>query len=366
MKNKIISEIKNINNDKIIKILITTLFIFLPIIDMLRTTPIKDIEILGISIIELLNLLLIGISFLLTIPKIKKKHLKYLSFYFLIIIIYSIFHIINTYQFNLSLTPLSTHNFIVESYYIVRVYILPLLLMIILFENNKIFNRKYYLNIMKYLVIMISGQIIMLNLCRFSYSSYADGTAAYLINKTNFFDVFNYEGDYKKLFTVGLFSSTNQISIILFMLLAFNIYNLYLHPKIKNLILLVVQCISMIIVGTKVAAAGSLIVLVISLMMYYFFVILKREKHNLNYSLMHISSIIIVSLIFSISPFIKFYTEKIPGTGFKNDLSVEEIENIREKIDDDLSNEETINLLVDNPQVFKISPIFYEMYQPSK
>ena len=282
---------------------------------------------------------------------------------FIIIIIYGIFHIINTYNFNLSLIPKSTHNFIVETYYIVRVYILPLLLMIILFENKKMFNRKYYLNIMKYLVIMISGQIILLNLCGFSYSSYASGPSQYQINSSSFVDVFNYKGDYKNLFTVGLFSSANQISIILFMLQAINIYNLYLYPKIKNLLLLLIQSISMIIIGTKIAAAGSLIVLIVSLAMYYFFVILKKEKHNFKYSILHVSSIIIISLIFLISPFIKFYTEKIPGTGFKNDLSVEEIETIRDKIyDDNLSEKEMVEVLVENPEVFKISPIFYNMY----
>lgn len=362
MKNKIMNKIKTIDTDKIIKILITTMFIFLPIIDMLRTTPIKDIEFCGLAIIELINILVIGISFILTIPKIKKKHLKYLSIYFIMIIIYSIFHIINTYNFNTELILDSTHNFIVEAYYIVRVYILPLLLMIVLFENKKMFNRKYYINIMKYLVFMISGQIVLSNILRFSYGSYSDGRASYLINKTSFIDVFNYEGDYKKLFTKGLFSSANQISIILFMLLPMNIYNLYLHPKKRNIILVFLQCLSMIIIGTKVAAAGSILVLIATLLMYYFFCILKREKHNLKYSLMHISSIILVSIIFVISPFTRLYTEKIPGTGFKNDLPVEEIETIRNKIDEDLSDSELVKVLVDNPQVFKISPIFYEMY----
>ena len=362
MKDKILKKIKTLNNDEIIKILITSLFIFLPIIDMLRATPVKDIELFGIAIIELLNLLLISISFILTIPKIKKKHLKYLSIYFLAIIIYGIFHVINTYSFNTILVPESTHNFIVESYYIIRVYILPLLLMIILFENKKKFNRKYYLNIMKYLVIMISGQIVILNLCRFSYSSYAEGASSYLINKTNFIDVFNYTDDYKNLLTVGLFESTNQISIILFMLLSINIYNLYLQPKIKNLLLVVLQCVSMIIIGTKVAALGSILVLVATIIMYYFFVILKREKLELKYSLMHITSIIIVSIIFFISPFTRLYTEEIPGTGFKNDLPKEEIQTIRNKIDEDLSNEEITKILIENPKVFKISPMFYQMY----
>lgn len=362
MMNKINKFYEKINANKIIMVLITLMFMFLPIVDMLRVTKLKDVEFLGISIIELLNLLFIGVSFILTIPKIKKTHLKYLILYFMFIIIYGVFHIINTYSFNMNLVPDSVHNFVVEAYYIVRVYILPLLLMIILFENKKMFNRKYYLNIMKYLVILISGQIVLLNLCGYSYSSYAFGDEALMINKSNFFDVFGYTGDYKKLLTVGLLSSTNQVSIILFMLLAINIYNLYLKPNIKNCLLVILQCFSMIIIGTKVAALGSILILVVTLVMYYFFVILKKEKYVKKYSLMHISLILIVSGLLAISPFTRLYTEKIPGTGFKNDLSIEEIEEVRGKLTDSVENQDMITLLKENATVFKISPMFYEMY----
>lgn len=363
MINNISRVFGKINLDKIIKMLITLMFVFLPIVDMLRVTSIKDVELFGVSIIELINIFLVGVSFIFTIPKIKKKHLVCLAVYFMCIIIYLIFHVINTYSFNLALVPESTHNFIVEAYYIFRVYILPLLLMIVLFENKKIFNRQYYLNIMKYLVIVISGQIVVLNLCGFSYSTYAFGNDSFLINKTNFFDVFGYTGDYKNLFTIGLMSSANQISIILFMLLAINVYNLYLCPKTKNLLLIFLQCFSMIIIGTKVAALGCLLILFATLFMYYFFVILKRDKHNKRYSLMHIGLIVMVSIVLMVSPFARLYTEKIPGTGFKNDLSIEEIKRVRGQLDDStLTEEQLIELLSENSTVFKISPMFYNMY----
>lgn len=349
--------------NKVIKYLITALFIFLPIIDMLRATPIKDVEILNISIIELVNLLIIGITFILTIPKAKKKHLKFLSIYFLIIIIYGIFHVINTYQFNTLIFPGATHNFITESYYIIRVYILPLLLMIVLFENKEIFNRKYYMNITKYLVLMISGQIVLLNLFRYSYGSYAQGDKSFLINTSNFFDVFTHQGDFKELMTVGLFSSTNQISIILLMLLPLNIYNLYLKSNKRNASLVILQVISMIIIGTKVAATGSIMILIASLIMYYFFVLLKREKYNKKYTLNHILCIIIGILVISVSPFSKFYQDKATGNEFKNDPPATEMESIREQINtENLTDEEFTTLLLENPNVFKISPVFYEMY----
>ncbi len=59
--------------DKIIKWCITTLLILLPFLDMLRTTDIRHFEILGISIIEIFNILLIGMAFILTLFKLKVK-----------------------------------------------------------------------------------------------------------------------------------------------------------------------------------------------------------------------------------------------------------------------------------------------------
>jgi len=48
-----------LENNKIIKILITAVFLLFPIIDILRSTNIKNIEIFNISIIEFINFLLI-------------------------------------------------------------------------------------------------------------------------------------------------------------------------------------------------------------------------------------------------------------------------------------------------------------------
>ena len=348
--------------DKIIKYLITIMFLLLPIIDMLRTTSVEDIEIFNISIIELINLLLIGISFIFTIPKIKKKHLKYLSIYFLIILVYTFFHIINTYNFDISLLSGASHNYIVELYYIVRVYILPLLLMIILFENKEIFNRKYYLNIIKYLVIIISGQIVLLNICRFSYSTYSDANSQYLINNTSFLDIFVTTKDFRELLTVGLFSSANQISLILFMLLPLNIYNLYLDSNKKNICLVIIQVLSMIIIGTKVAALGSILVLIFTLLMYYFFIIIKKDTFNKNYAFSHIICIIISTSIIVISPFTRLYLSGDNIHGFNSGITEEEIISKKSMITEEISTNELTKLLNENQSVFKISDIFYEMY----
>ena len=357
MKDKLTRILKREN---IIKILITSLFVLLPIIDVLRQTFIKDIELLNISIIEFINFLLIGISFLLTIPKINKKKKLFLLAYILSFLVYLFFHIQNIYNFNIDIFTKANPNFIVEIYYIIRVYILPILLIIVLFSNRDIFNKGYYLNILKYLIIVISGSIIVTNIFRFSYSSYDDEIG--LINRTNFFDIFTYTGKPKELLTCGLFNSANQISIILFMLLPLNIYNLYNKRNIKSLLLVLTQTISMIIVGTKIAALGSLLVIVATLFAYIFFIIIKKEKINKKYLYHHLIVLTITIVIISISPFSRVMKDSITSeNNFKNEPQ-ERIDYAYGKLEENLTDKEVVKLLTEYNGVFKISGMFYKLY----
>ena len=67
------NNLQNLKQNKIkkyIKFLISIQLIIFPILDMIRTTKFRHVELLGISLIELVNILLIGFSFMLTIIKI--------------------------------------------------------------------------------------------------------------------------------------------------------------------------------------------------------------------------------------------------------------------------------------------------------
>lgn len=357
MKNNI-TQLLTKNN--IIKILITTLFLLFPMIDILRSTYIKDIEIFNISIIEFVNFVLIGLAFILTIPKINKKKKIILSIYIIAFILYLIFHIINTYNFNTDIFMKANPDFITETYYIIRVYILPILLIIILFSNRDIFNKEYYLNILKYLIIEISGLIIVCNLLRFSYSSYDDEMS--LINRTSFFDIFTYEGKAKELLTCGLFNSANQISIILFMLLPLNIYNLLNKKNIKSLILLLMQTISMIIIGTKVAAMGSVLSLVATLFAYFFFIIIKKEKINQKYLSYHLLALLITTIFIFISPFYQVMKSSISDQDNFVNEDQETIDYAYQQLEKELTDKEFVELLTEYNGVFKISSMFYRMY----
>lgn len=263
--------------NKIIKILITILLIQLPFLDMLRTTTFKDIEIFGITIIELVNIMWIGIALILTLTKVKLKEIIKLGIYLLAVGIYIYLHYQNIIKFDTNIFPNADFNFITETFYILRVYILPLMLLYVLLHNKDIFNKEYYFKIIKWIIGIISFSIIALNILKLSYISYSPSHNHILYNM---FDYFLYQGDYKQLSARGFFDSANELSAILFMLLPVNIYLLYKEGKKFNVVLYVCQFLAMVLLGTRTAAFGAAIISIVALICYGIVILIKKEKIN--------------------------------------------------------------------------------------
>ena len=263
--------------DKIIKVLITILLIELPFLDMLRTTAFKDIELFGITLIELVNILLIGLALILTLTKVKLKEIIKLGIYLLLVGVYIYLHYQNIIKFDTNIFPDANFNFITETFYILRVYVLPLMLLYVLLNNKDIFNKEYYFKIIKWVIGIISFSIIVLNILKLSYISYGEGNKHILYNM---FDYFLYQGDYKQLASRGFFDSANELSAILFMLMPVNIYLLYKEGKKFNVVLFVSQFLAMILLGTRTAAFGGAIISVAALVCYFIVTYMKKEKLN--------------------------------------------------------------------------------------
>ena len=263
--------------DKIIKILITILLIQLPFLDMLRTTAFKDIEIFGITLIELVNIILIGIALILTLTKVKLKEILKLGIYLAVAGLYIYLHYQNIIKFDTNIFPQADFNLITETFYILRVYVLPLMLLYVLLHNKDIFNKEYYFKIIKWIIGIISFSIIALNILKLSYISY-NSTHNHILY--NMFDYFLYQGDYKQLASRGFFDSANELSAILFMLLPINIYLLYKEGKKFNIVLYVAQFLAMVLLGTRTAAFGAAIISVVALVCYGVVILIKKDKIN--------------------------------------------------------------------------------------
>ncbi len=266
-----------ITKNNIIKVLITILLIQLPFLDMLRTTTFKDIEIFGITIIELVNIMWIGIALLLTLTKVKLKEIIKLGIYLFLVGIYIYLHYQNIIKFDTNIFERANFNFLIETFYILRVYVLPLMLLYVLLNNKDIFNKEYYFKIIKWVIGIISFSIIVLNIFKLSYISYAEGNGHILYNM---FDYFLFQGDYQQLSSRGFFDSANELSATLFMLLPINIYLLYKEGKKFNVVLYVCQFLAMILLGTRTAAYGAVIVSAVALIGYGIVILIKKEKLN--------------------------------------------------------------------------------------
>lgn len=273
----LIKKINNLNFDNILKISISILFILLPFLDMFRTTSIKDIEIFNVSLIEFINIFLIGISLLITIFKLlknKDKKISIIVFFLLISMIYIFFHYKNIIKFDTTIFQKASFNFSTESFYIFRVYILPLILLFILIQNKDIFNKEFYLKIAKIVIFVISMTILFLNIFKISYGTYIEG---HKFVSHNLFDYFLYNGDFKLLATRGWFDSANELSAILLMFLPINIYILYTENKKFNVFLLFCHMLAMIALGTRVSAFGSCALCLFILCCYIIIKYIKKE-----------------------------------------------------------------------------------------
>lgn len=337
-------ELKN----KIIKITITILLIILPLMDVLRITPLKNIEILGISFVEFFNLFLICIAFFLTILKVKFKKIKPLVFYTIIFIIYLVLHSLNILKFDATLLPNSNINIIREIFYLFRVFYTPILLFFTLYENRDIFKKEYAFKVLKTIVLIISSSIILLNIFKLSYASYGEN----VFLNYNIFDFYKSNIEYKLLSTRGLFHSANELSAILITFLPITIFTLWKHPTKFNYFLYFIQVISMIIIGTRISSLGSLLVCFAAIFINIFMHFTRRSKIK--------KSFIIFTLItcsyFLISPIgLHYINYEEPNLEIENEDCYRELKTLDNELD-------IIANIIDNSYEYRIHEDFVKLY----
>lgn len=338
-------ELKN----KIIKICMTTLLLILPFLDILRVTPLKNVEIFGISCVEIFNIFLVMIALFLTFLKVKKKKFKLLYTYIIIFFLYLVFHSLNILKFNANLLPLSNINVLRESFYLFRVYFLPILVLFILYQNRSIFKKEYIFKILRFIILTISLSIIILNIFKLSYATY-DANNVFL--KYNIFDFYKSGVDYKLLSTRGLFHSANEISAILITFLPITIFTLWKKPTKFNYFLYFIHVISMIIVGTKTSAIGALLVCSTAIFINIFMHFTRRSKIKKRF----ISFTILTCLYFLISPIGLYYLNyQTPNLEIENENCYIELAYLDNDID-------IIANIIDNSYEYRIHEEFVKLY----
>lgn len=288
---------------KIDKILIIMLILIQPFVDMIKTNIVNDIQIFGFSLFEAINIGLVMVASIIAFicNSQKKKFYKYIIFIILFCIYFAL-HCYNMTLFNNNVYPEQTSSFIVEFYYIYRTFINPLILLLLLYYIKM--DKEYLIKIIKIFSLIISIVIIVSNIFHFGYQTYGEGFC-----KLSIFDWFTFENvtrnSYYMLTSRGLFSSGNQLSSIMFMLLPIILYSVYKHRKKSDYIALIFHILAMYILGTKVSTLGVVAILIAFFLMYVLFIILNKI-HLLNVKLKDIKLILLISvcafILFFFSP----------------------------------------------------------------
>lgn len=276
-----IMKLKNIN----VEILIVIFFALQPILDIYKRFYQDTISIGPLAIEEIINLALVFIMLILTVidiivkrktPNIEQKEkdiestkntkfkkikniflkdtLSMYVIYVLIAVVYLLMHYINISNFNISIFESATPNFITETYYLIRTYIFPIIMIFVVY--NSYFTFEKFAKLISYTVLMISLVIVVSNIFNISFISYNSENVTI---DGNIFSWLSFDGSetFENYTSIGFFKSPNEMSALLLMLLPINCYLVIKEQKIHNLIFLILQVLAMCMIGTQTAILGA-------------------------------------------------------------------------------------------------------------
>lgn len=223
------------------------------------------------TIFRIFGFIYIFINFFLGC-KDKMKFIKFVSIYALIILIYSIFHIVGALNINF-LPNNYVFSIIDELFYIFRMNI-PIFLFIIIY--NLKFEKKEVYKLIYYLSLIISLTIVLTNFLKISLVSYSEEVE---FIKMSIFEWFSYSNsiyNFIEMTSKGFFLYANEIGNVLLMLLPFNLYFYYKYDDIKYLVGLLLILLSMLMIGTRTAFLGTYL----SFFILFVYIIVKKIKNK--------------------------------------------------------------------------------------
>ncbi len=341
-----------IRNEKTLNIAKKILIIFLiiqPLLDIYYLYSDTVMNFVGFSPSTIIRMIMIFILFVLVIVSFKiNKNYKWFIIYGFLLIIYFIFHHINAQNFN---NIIGTYNYsiIEEAFYIVRM-VLPLVVAYVTYNIN--LSSKQIEKIFYWIVFIISSFVIITNIFKISLPSY--GTNEQMIT-ANIFSWFNTSSMYTNvdISSRGLFMSANQLAALLIMTMPVIIYYIFKNKKNALFILLLLQIITCLMLGTRVSSYGWLAIMIVMFIIYIFMVFVKKaENFDKKMILKYIAVLVLMFALLQISPiqyrkfaddYADLSTEMDNSDVNPKTFSTEkQIEFIKENYDDYLLSEEFV------------------------
>lgn len=268
-------------NQRIIKInqILIGFFVIAQIfIVMFQATIVRDVQFFGLSVFEGFNIIISLISMCLTIYACseKKNFLKYIP-YAIVLGVYFVLHGYHIYQFNEAVYMAQEPSFLVESYYIFRTFVVPLLLIFNIYYSGM--KKEQLIKILEIFILIIALVMVATNIFCVAQRNYSEETVYATLNLFNWFSFDNISKySYYRLTTRGWFLSGNQMAAILFMSFPIIVYRTYKARDWYHYILMSVQMLAMFMLGTKVANVGCLLIVLMFACAWMFFKVLKHKE----------------------------------------------------------------------------------------
>ncbi len=240
------------------------------------------------SIVTLALLITVVMLFIMLLytNKGSRKNVKYIIAYFSIVLVYYIFHHLNSNNFN-SLVPGNFNYNLYDEILQIAKLCVPILFIYII-RHTKI-NKMFFIKLIKYYILFVAGSIVITNIFVISESSYADQ-----IIKGNIFSWFSNGYYYADLASKGYFMYANQICLILNILFVISFYY-FINKKINfNYIILII--IASLMLGTRVSSIGLAAIFIV----VFIFTILYKITKQIDYSKKDILKTISLMILFGI------------------------------------------------------------------
>lgn len=275
--------LKKLYTDKNLNLQILILVCLQPFIDIYRLFVENAIEIAGLSLVELINILFVGyLTVLFVLNKLTLKRICVLFIYAAVVGVYIVAHCYNILQFDTSVINGTEINIFKEIYIIFRAYIIPVVLLYMMVSVKT--EKDLFLKTSVAVSAFISCVVVFTNIFKVSFIAYASYLEKQELIRQNIFEWFYAKApeDINLITSKGWFYSGNQIGLILLMLFPIVVYY-FLHLKKKiGCVFIFIQLVAMIMVSTKTAAYGSFLVLAAIIILLVLFGIKdKCFKENL-------------------------------------------------------------------------------------
>ncbi len=237
-----------------------------PFIDMYRTFFQDRISIAGFAIEELVNIVMIGLVACMALWQLiqakDKKHLLIYGAYFLILFVYLGLHVMNVAKFDTTIIPeLAVETSLLkEVYYIMRAYVMPITLMISIYTIG--LDDRSFIKAIQCVSLVMSAVIVVTNITGISLVSYSTESERILGGLFSWPSL-NADSEFELYSSRGFFYSANQISSLLFAMMPLIVAQCIRQFNWKNFVLVVLQSLAMLMIGTKTAAQGTLIILAV-------------------------------------------------------------------------------------------------------